>query len=140
MIRSTGILYFPSITLWLPNLETDRKPEEDDPGLPKKMERKILGISLHDRIPNATIRALANSADAVQRATTLKWKWGGHVARLQSCKWTQLETIWDQRIGQQHRGRPATRRSGEFKTISGVPWSRTARSREDWEKIIAVNI
>ena len=36
----------------------------------RKMERKILGISLRDRILNA----LANTADAVQRATILKWK------------------------------------------------------------------
>ena len=28
--------YLPSSTLRLPNLETDRKPEEEDPGLPKE--------------------------------------------------------------------------------------------------------
>ena len=46
----------------------------------RKMEQKISGISLCDRIPNARIRALTNTADAVQRATILKWKWGGHLA------------------------------------------------------------
>ena len=97
----------------------------------KKMERKILGISLRDRIPNARIRALPNTADAVQRATTLKWKWGGHLARLHME--LQMGTASDD-VGSTHRGRPATRWAGEFKTIAGVHWSTTARRREDWKK------
>ena len=42
----------------------------------RKMELKILGISLRDRIPNAKIRSFANTDDAVQGATTLKLKRG----------------------------------------------------------------
>ena len=100
----------------------------------RKMEWKVLGISLCDRIPNAKIRALANTTDIVQRATTLKWKWRGHLAGLHSSRWAQLATMWDPRIGQRRRGRPATRWAGEFKMIAGVHWSTTARSREDWKK------
>ena len=66
----------------------------------RKMDRKILGISLRDRISNAKIRALANTTDVDQRATTLKWKLGGHLARLDSSRCVQLATMWDPHIGQ----------------------------------------
>ena len=29
------------------------------------------------------------------QAEILKWKWGGHVARLQTSRWTQISTMWD---------------------------------------------
>ena len=67
----------------MPSLETDRNPEEEDPGLPKKNGVENLRHT-------QKLRVLASTADAVQRATILKWKWGGHLARVDSYRWPQL--------------------------------------------------
>ena len=101
----------------------------------RKMERKILGISLRDRIPNTRIRELAKTDDMAERAEILKWKWGGHVARLQSSRWAQISTMWDPRIGRRQRGRPASRWTDSFRKIAGVHWSRAARNRSNWKTL-----
>ena len=74
----------------------------------RKMERKILSISLRDRISNTRIRELAKTDEMTEQAEILKWKWGGHVARLQSSRWAQISTMWNHHTGRRQRGRPAS--------------------------------
>ena len=45
------------------------------------MGRKILGISIWERLSHDDLRSLSNSLDSVKRATNTKWSWGGHLAR-----------------------------------------------------------
>ena len=59
----------------------------------RKMERKLLGLSLKDRVPNTRIREITKLDDVAQRASRLKWKWGGHVARLQNTSWAYLLSV-----------------------------------------------
>ena len=47
----------------------------------RKMENKILGARLQDRIRNEDLRKRANIKDATTLATHTKWKWAGHVMR-----------------------------------------------------------
>jgi hypothetical protein len=45
------------------------------------MERKVLGINLKDRMRNKELRR-SGIGDAAKAARRLKWRWGGHVARM----------------------------------------------------------
>jgi hypothetical protein len=47
----------------------------------RKMERKILEIKMKDRIQNTELRR-SGMEDADSRAHLTKWRWGGHVARM----------------------------------------------------------
>ncbi|KAJ4438972.1 hypothetical protein ANN_14926 [Periplaneta americana] len=71
----------------------------------------------------------------VQVSPVLKWKWGGHVSRLQGCRWAHISTTWDPRIGGRNRGRPGTRWADFFKSLAGPLWSRTAKNREEWRSL-----
>ncbi|KAJ4450188.1 hypothetical protein ANN_01595 [Periplaneta americana] len=68
----------------------------------RKMERKILGLSLRDKISNTRLKQMTNTRDMAYQGERLKWKWGGHVSRLQSCRWAHISTTWDPRIGRKH--------------------------------------
>jgi hypothetical protein len=46
------------------------------------MERKVLGINLKDRVRNEELRRRSGIEDAAKTARRLKWRWGGHVARM----------------------------------------------------------
>jgi hypothetical protein len=45
------------------------------------MERKVSGINLKDRMRNEELRR-SGIEDAVKAARRLKWRWGGHMARM----------------------------------------------------------
>ena len=101
----------------------------------RKMERKILHISLKDRIRNSEIRQRTGILDAVSRATDIKWKWGGHLMRMEQQRWAQAATVWDPRGGWRRRGRQETRWSDCFKKSVGAVWSRVAKNREEWKNL-----
>ena len=42
----------------------------------------MLGIKQIDRIPNSTIRDKTKVDDILKVMTNTKWKWAGHVARM----------------------------------------------------------
>ena len=48
----------------------------------RKMERKMLGIKQIDKIPNSTIREKTKVDGILKVITKTKWKWAGHVARM----------------------------------------------------------
>lgn len=101
----------------------------------RKMERKILGLSLRDKISNTRLRQMTNTRDMAHQGERLKWKWGGHVTRLQGSRWAMISTTWDPRIGRRNRGRPGTRWADSFKSIAGPMWSRIAKDREKWRTL-----
>ncbi|KAJ4434549.1 hypothetical protein ANN_23111 [Periplaneta americana] len=65
----------------------------------RNMLRRILGLSLRDRVPNEVVQKMSAIKDPALQATNTKWKWEGHVARLRDGRWTQTVTLWDPRIG-----------------------------------------
>ncbi|KAJ4445781.1 hypothetical protein ANN_12466 [Periplaneta americana] len=101
----------------------------------RKMERKILGLSLRDKISNTRLKQMTNTRDMAHQGERLKWKWEGHVSRLQGCRWAHISTTWDPRIGRRNRGRPGTRWAVFFKSLAGPLWSRTAKNREEWRSL-----
>ncbi|KAJ4450742.1 hypothetical protein ANN_02172 [Periplaneta americana] len=68
----------------------------------RKILRKILGLSLRDRVPNEVLQKMAAIKDPALQATNTKWKWGGHVARLRDGKWTQKVTLWIPALARDH--------------------------------------
>jgi hypothetical protein len=103
----------------------------------RKMERKVLDIKLRDKLRNEDFRRESGMEDAGSKARTLKWRWGGHVARMTQERWSHATTIWDSRQGKRRRGRTRHRWSQEFKNEVGVQWTRLARDRAKWKLIIS---
>ncbi|KAJ4451705.1 hypothetical protein ANN_03175 [Periplaneta americana] len=102
----------------------------------RRMERKILGISLKDRIRNEEVRRRSGVEDVVTLAKRMKWRWGGRVIRKQPTRWAHTATLWDPRIGWRNRGRPRTRWDDEFKLQLGGLWTRIGRQRTRWKDAV----
>ena len=100
----------------------------------RKMERKIMGINLKQKIRNDIIRKKTRVMDVLATAKKLKWKWGGHVARMEHNRWAMATTIWDPRIGKRSVGRQKTRWCSEFQNVTGTQWTRAAQDRQWWKK------
>ena len=101
----------------------------------RRMERKVLGITLKDRISNARLQNITATVSIGQQATATKWKWGGHVARLKNGRWAQVTTMWDPYAGKRTPGRPRRRWADHFKQQLGVHWSSVARNRSVWREL-----
>jgi hypothetical protein len=97
------------------------------------MERKVLGINLKDRMRNEELRRRSGIEDAAKAARRQKWRWGGHVARMDQERWAHATTVWDPRTGRRNRGRPRRRWDQEFRVVVGNQWSRIARDRGKWK-------
>ncbi|PSN37693.1 putative uncharacterized transposon-derived protein F52C9.6 [Blattella germanica] len=96
------------------------------------MQRKILGVTKRNVIPNTVLRQRAQATEIEHLATSKKWIWGGHVTRLKDNRWTYKTTVWDPRIGKRTQGRPRRRWADLFKEHAGRQWSRLAGNREKW--------
>ena len=48
----------------------------------RAMERKMLKLKIKDKVPYTEIRKRTRVQDIVQFVLKQKWKWAGHVARL----------------------------------------------------------
>jgi len=70
-------------------------------------------------VMNAEIRQRTNRNDIVSAAHSLKWKWGGHVARMEKRRWPHATPIWGVRVG---RGRTG---------ISKTPWQTRYREKQE---------
>jgi hypothetical protein len=90
------------------------------------MERKILRVLLKDRKKNEEIRHKTGMRDILNMTDRLKWKWGGHVARLDHTRWIHRLTMWDPRIGKKNVGRQQIRSADSLKR---------ARDRHVWRDL-----
>ncbi|KAJ4445318.1 hypothetical protein ANN_07123 [Periplaneta americana] len=102
----------------------------------RKMERKIVGVSLKDKVSNTALQKITASENITQKALITKWKWGGHVARQQQGRWARETTMWDPYIGRRTQGRPRRRWADTFKQQPGGNWSTIARNRNEWRQIV----
>jgi hypothetical protein len=58
------------------------------------MEQRILKVVWKDGVTNAEVRQRTYKKDTVAAAHCLKWKWGGHMVRMDQCKWAQAAPTW----------------------------------------------
>jgi hypothetical protein len=91
---------------------------------------------MKDRIQNTELRR-SGMEDADSRAHLAKWRWGGHVARMDQQRWTYAARVWDPRFGERSRGRLRLRWEQVFKMAVGAHWTTTARDREKWKGTIS---
>ena len=101
----------------------------------RAMERKILGIKITDKIPNEEISVKTNILNIIKHITNTKWRWAGHVARMQDNRWTIRTTEWQVRKGRRPRGRPKMRWKDDIMKWQGATWTRTAKDRKKWKKL-----
>ena len=73
--------------------------------------------------------------DASNLAEKLKWKWRGHVARMDNDRWTHKLTMSDPSEGRRNVGRQQTRWADQLKRLSGDQWSRSAKDRVLWKEL-----
>lgn len=99
------------------------------------LERSMLNIKKIQRVRHTKIRQTTRAADALVQALASKWKWAGHVARLQDRRWTREVTVWEGPHGKRRKGRPHARWDDDLKKIAGSKWDETAQSREDWQSL-----
>ena len=91
-------------------------------------------LKLKDKTPCREIRAKTNIKDVVKFAAKQKWKWAGHVARLNDNRWTKRITDWQPRYGKRSRGRQVKRWRDDIVQMKGITWGRDAGQRDDWRR------
>ena len=101
----------------------------------RAIERRMLGISLRDKIRNTEIRRRTKVSDVMEKISRLKWKWAGHIARMPEDRWTRRVVQWQPRQSQRNRGRPAYRWADDLVATAGGGWARTARDRMTWMRL-----
>ena len=109
------------------------KAEENSLSVTQRaMERRMLGISIRDRIPNEVLRERSGLHDIVVESRRRKMQWAGHVARMHDGRWTEVVSEWYPRELKRPLGRPPIRWEDFVSKRAGRNWRRTARERELW--------
>ena len=99
----------------------------------RAMERKILGISLLDKINHTAIREKTKFKDVVSYTLNMKWKWAGHVGRMKDNRWTIKCTRWAPQ-GKRKRGRPRRRWADDLSKYKSN-WLDLTAHREEWKEL-----
>lgn len=99
------------------------------------IERSMLNLKKLQRIRHTKIRQTTKVKDGLEFALTQKWKWAGHVARLQDQRWTKIITQWEGPLGKRKRGRPKARWEDEIRKITGPNWMEIAQCRDSWNSM-----
>ncbi|PSN37169.1 hypothetical protein C0J52_20657 [Blattella germanica] len=86
-----------------------------------------VSISIRDRIKNTEVRRRTQVKDVATASQVTKWRWAGHVVRLNTNRWTKIATVWDPREGERGPGRPRMRWADELKRNAGNIRTRIAR-------------
>ncbi|PSN54709.1 hypothetical protein C0J52_04855 [Blattella germanica] len=53
-----------------------------------KQERKLLGVPLRDPIRNEELKNRSGLVIAATETRRTKWRWGGHIMRMNQERWT----------------------------------------------------
>ena len=91
------------------------------------MERRMLNITLRDKVRNSEIRNKNQSQRHHWKIKEAKWRWAGHVAKRNDNRWTKRLTEWQPR---QERG------GGDDKNADGgTTWLHMwAQLGRDWRR------
>ena len=108
----------------------------------RRMERRMVGITLRDRKTNEWLRGVTKVKDVVEEALRRKWKCARKVLRKPTTSWARRTTEWRPRGPKRPRGRPATRWRDVFVKAAGTAWRRTAANdnSENWNELMNANI
>ena len=101
----------------------------------RAMERKMLHLSLRDKVRHSIIRKKTKVQDIMEKIKAAKWKWAGHLTRVKDNRWTKRLTEWQPRTGKRRRGRQKRRWRDDITSYMGsATWTRTAMRRLEWKR------
>lgn len=107
-------------------------------GCQRAFERSILNIKRKDRIRNVNIRKSTNVIDALEHCKRLKWKWAGHIPRMNNKKWTYKITTWDMVLLVKGRGvdqsNAGATRSAKRLVQTGLKRQKIEKDGEIWRR------
>ncbi|KAL4709261.1 hypothetical protein ACJJTC_013321 [Scirpophaga incertulas] len=92
-------------------------------------------IKRKQKIRVTKIRNTTKATDGLTQALSLKWKWSGHVARLQDRRWTKSVTAWRGPAGKRKKGDLIKDGTMKLNIIAGANWMQTASSRDVWHNL-----
>lgn len=125
----------PSLTYACQTWKFTRKVKNKITSCQRSMERSILKIKKIQKIRHTDIRLKTKAIDALSYSLKQKWRWAGHVARLNDNRWTIKTTLWAGPLGQRKRGRPNARWADDIKRVAGNQWLRAAKDRKYWTSL-----
>ena len=97
----------------------------------RAMERKMVHLTIRDKVNHNKIREKTKVKDIIEKIKETKWRWAGHVLRVQDNRWTRRLTEWQPRTGKRKRGRQKKRWRDDITAHMGTAtWTRVARERE----------
>ena len=98
----------------------------------RAMERKMLNITLRDKVRCSEIRNRTKVKDIIEKIKEAKWRWACHLARREDNRWTKRLTEWQPRAGKRRRGRQKRRWRDDLDMYWGTNWARSAQDRRKW--------
>ena len=117
---------------WITTLEMEQKLITTQ----RAMERKMLHLSLKDKVRHTEIRKKTKVQDIIETVKSSKWKWAGHLTRTTDNRWTKRLTEWQPRIGKRKRGRQKRRWRDDITAYMGAAtWTRAALTRQRWKML-----
>ncbi|CAH2102789.1 unnamed protein product [Euphydryas editha] len=99
------------------------------------MERSMLKIRRAHKIRHTKIRRVTKAIDALSYAQKLKFRWAGHVARMEDNRWTYETTTWNGPVGKRRVGRQYARWEEDIIKIAGIHWLTVAKDRNEWKSL-----
>lgn len=106
----------------------------------RKMERRIVGVSLLDRRTNEWLRNRTKLKDLREEAVKIKWKWARRIAMMEQSRWAKKITEWRPWAKKRHMGRPRRRWRDDFKEMLGETWMRQADNYAQWKQFMLQHI
>ncbi|KAI5716805.1 hypothetical protein M8J76_012671 [Diaphorina citri] len=130
------ICVYPSILYGCQSWALTKKLESRLDSTQHRMQRAILGIKWQDKVSNKKVENQLKTRNLAKEAKMQKWKWAGHVMRMQGERWARTLTEWTPKYSKRSRGRKTRRWRDVFNKIVGNSWPATARERVKWREVI----
>ena len=99
----------------------------------RAMERRMLNITIRDKVRNSEIRKQTQVKDIILKIKAAKWRWAGHLMRRDDNRWTKRMTEWQPRCGKRGRGRQKLRGRDDITSYASTTWTRLAQDRKQWK-------
>ncbi|GMT28689.1 hypothetical protein PFISCL1PPCAC_19986 [Pristionchus fissidentatus] len=88
----------------------------------RKMERRMIGVTLLDRMRNERLREITQIRDWNKEALKRKAKWALKIRRMEINHWTRATTMWTPYNWKRPQGHPNTRWRDDLKRAIGPQW------------------
>lgn len=97
--------------------------------------RSTCGISRLQKIRNKVIRSKFGGQElASQKAKKLKWRWAGHVGRMDEERWAKRTTAWTPQESKK-RGRQRKKWDDFIIDVAGRSWMDKTKDRTGWSEM-----